>query len=204
MRNRRCAMLRRVAAKAKAAWILLLGLALTGPSCNRPEQARAVAGGQAQPAAPVASDQDQATAADASRKKAPDPIDVDAERVLTGMPAAWRDMLAKAEDFNRRERVGWCTTCHVNIRDQLRGGEHDKNSISCVECHGASERHARNENNEVKPDQGFARQDVDRVCGDCHDCSRSEPAAEAAPTTFVCTDCHPAHKFPNLAAPPPK
>ena len=199
MRNRRCTVLRSVA--ATAAWMLLLGLAFTGSSCNRPEQATEAAGSQAQPAA---SDQDQATAADASRKKAPDPIDVDAERVLAVMPAAWREMLAKAEDFNRRERVGWCTTCHVNIRDQLRGGGHDKSSISCVECHGASERHARNENNEVKPDQGFARKDVDRVCGDCHECSRAEPAAEAAPTTFVCTDCHPAHKFPNLAAPPPK
>lgn len=204
MRNRPCTTLRTGTGQATAAWLLLLGLGLIGPACNRPEQASEVAGDQAQPTAPGPSDEGPTTAAGAARKKAPDPIDVDAERVLAVMPVAWRDMLAKAEDFNRRERVGWCTTCHVDIRDQLRGGGHDKNSISCVECHGASERHARNENNDVKPDQRFARPDVDRVCGDCHECSRAESATQTAPTTFICTDCHPAHKFPNLAAPPPK
>lgn len=189
---------------ARAAWFLFGGLLLAGAACHRPEQASEIADDQGRSSAPPAGGQASAPAADPARKKTPDPVDLDAEQVLAAMPTAWREMLAKAEDFHRRERVGWCTTCHVNIRDQLRDGGHDKASISCVDCHGASERHARNENNEIKPDQVFARKDVDRVCGDCHECERAASATDAAPSNFVCTECHPAHKFPNLAAPPAK
>lgn len=181
---------------------VLLALTLTMPACQF-QPASEGPGGATQTAAGAGLNPAQPTDADAPRPQAPDPIEVDAERVLAAMPAAWREMLARAEDFHHRERVGWCITCHVNIRDQMRGGGHDKNSIHCVECHGPSERHARDENNDIKPDQKFARADVDRVCGDCHDCSRPAPA-QAAATTLVCTDCHPAHGFPNLAQPQPK
>ena len=174
---------------------------LLGPACNRVPPASEVSGDQA--ALGSAAIGRTVVPSDA-RQSAPDPVDVDAERVLAVMPAAWRTMLAQAEEFNRRERVGWCTTCHVNTRDQLRGGAHDKNSISCVECHGASERHARDENNDIKPDQRFLRRDVDRVCGECHDCERPIATAEAAASAPVCTACHPAHKFPSLPAPLPK
>jgi hypothetical protein len=140
-------------------------------------------------------------AAPAQAEPAVDPVDEDAERVLAAMPAHWRAMLEKAEVYNRRERMGWCMTCHIDVRDEVAGGAHEKNDVSCGECHGASERHARDENNDIKPDQVFARRDVDEACGDCHACSR--PAAIAtASSDLVCTDCHAAHKFARESAPP--
>jgi hypothetical protein len=184
-------------------WVLLFLLAGALPACHRAEQA----------AATTDQSNSSGTAADKPRsqnspgpaaKKPPDPIDVDAERVLAAMPASWREMLAKAEEHDRRERVGWCITCHVNVRDELRGGAHDENDISCVDCHGASERHARDENNEIKPDQVFARKHVDKACGECHDCSREESATAKPSPRPVCTDCHTAHRFPLAAAPAPK
>lgn len=158
---------------------LLALLLLTVPACRPTEAARG----------------DATVQASGKAEKKLDPVDVDAEQVLAAMPASWRAMLEKAEAFAHQERMSWCLTCHINIRDALRGGKHLQGEISCVECHGASERHARDENNEIKPDQVFKRGDVDRACGECHECARKTSADEPGAAPKVCSDCHPAHSF---------
>ena len=88
--------------------------------------------------------------------------------------------------------LGGCTSCHVDIEDELRVSVHLIEEVGCVECHGPSDGHVRDENNEVPPDEVFARKDVDRLCGECHKCSR--PKAEPPPPDRkVCTDCHHPH-----------
>jgi hypothetical protein len=179
--------------RPRAALVAILTLLLlAGAGCGKQSAGQAAAN-KIQPAtqqAPKA-----APVAPKPKSSEIDPIDADAELVLASMKPEWRAMLAKAEEFNRKEHLGWCMTCHIDIQDELKGGKHEKEEISCVECHGPSERHARNENNEVKPDQVFARKAVDRACGECHDCQRPSMAEPAGVAHQVCTDCHKAHKF---------
>jgi len=90
-----------------------------------------------------------------------------------------------------------CTMCHTDIEEEFVGSAHFNKNVGCVKCHGPSEGHVADENNEVKPDELFAREDVDRLCGVCHGCSRPTEAEMSRPALRkVCTDCHGSH---NLA-----
>ncbi len=103
-----------------------------------------------------------------------------------------------------------CTLCHVDIEDQFLGSIHFEEKVGCRTCHGPSEGHVADENNEVKPDEMFARRDVDRLCGRCHECPRPVPAKPeltADGQAKVCTDCHGPHDValadkPNSAGAP--
>jgi hypothetical protein len=90
--------------------------------------------------------------------------------------------------------LGGCVSCHVDIEDELKVSIHLVEEVGCVECHGPSDGHVRDENNEVAPDQVFARKDVDRLCGECHKCSRPK-AEQQQPDRKVCTDCHQPHSL---------
>ena len=90
--------------------------------------------------------------------------------------------------------LGGCVACHVDVEDELNKSIHLVEEVGCVECHGPSDGHVRDENNEVPPDEVFARKDVDRLCGECHKCSR--PKVEPPPPDHkVCTDCHQPHSL---------
>lgn len=92
-----------------------------------------------------------------------------------------------------------CLQCHVDVESAHKGGKHYQvGKIRCIDCHGPSIDHVGDENNEVKPDELFARGDVDSLCGKCHGCSRAIPSGPAKlplNKPRVCTDCHPAHEF---------
>ena len=98
---------------------------------------------------------------------------------------------------------GGCDTCHVDVEDEVVGTKHDAEGVGCVKCHGPSEGHIADENNEVLPDRVFARSIIDGFCGECHECSR--PAAGRTATAQakqkVCTDCHGAHDLLNEPQP---
>jgi len=83
-----------------------------------------------------------------------------------------------------------CSICHVDVEVASKGSKHVAADIGCADCHGKSEGHVRDENNEVKPDRVFAPAEINSFCGDCHDCSL--PADKRLPPK-VCTDCHDAH-----------
>jgi hypothetical protein len=99
-----------------------------------------------------------------------------------------------------------CTICHVDIEKAFASSAHQRKGVGCIKCHGPSEGHVGDENNNVKPDQVFTRKDIDRECIRCHACSR--PAAPAgalsAAKPMVCTDCHGSHKTVRKRAPPVK
>jgi len=98
-----------------------------------------------------------------------------------------------------------CVMCHTDVGDQFQGSVHQKEAVGCTDCHGESKGHVADENNEVKPDEVFARKDVDRRCSECHECSRpgaDRPPAESPATRHVCTDCHGSHKLAKHASPP--
>ena len=92
-----------------------------------------------------------------------------------------------------------CLQCHVDIESAYKSSKHYQvGKTRCIDCHGPSLEHVGDENNEVKPDERFARADIDSLCGECHDCSRTIPPSPATlplNKPKVCTDCHPAHGF---------
>lgn len=102
------------------------------------------------------------------------------------------DWLASLPEIPDNPLAG-CEQCHVDVEKDYVGGTHYKEKVGCTNCHGASKGHLADENNEVKPDELFARQDVDRLCGKCHECFRDE-GADPPGTDNVCTDCHGSHK----------
>ena len=92
-----------------------------------------------------------------------------------------------------------CSLCHVDVEDEFLGSKHFEEKVGCRTCHGPSEGHVADENNDVKPDEVFAREDVDQLCVFCHECSRpdkSKPVKTADGTPKVCIECHGQH---NLA-----
>ena len=92
-----------------------------------------------------------------------------------------------------------CVMCHVDVEDEyLHSKHHSVAKISCVACHGPSKGHVADENNEIKPEETFARQDIDRLCGRCHECPQkagASPTETSSPDYKVCTDCHAAHSL---------
>lgn len=89
-----------------------------------------------------------------------------------------------------------CSLCHVDVEDEYVGTTHFKESVGCKTCHGPSKGHLADENNEVKPDEVFARKNVDRLCGECHDCDRPDPTKTPKgkdEKPLVCIDCHGHH-----------
>jgi len=97
-----------------------------------------------------------------------------------------------------RNPLAGCQLCHVDIEDEYMPSRHFKETIACTECHGPSEGHLADENNEVKPDEVFARKDVDRLCSECHECSRelaNDPPVKSPAKERVCTDCHGSHEL---------
>jgi hypothetical protein len=96
----------------------------------------------------------------------------------------------------QKNPLAGCSLCHVDVEDEFVKTAHFTHKVGCRTCHGPSEGHLADENNEVKPDEIFARADVDRLCADCHQCERPAPAHAAGaqvPEHKVCTDCHGSH-----------
>jgi hypothetical protein len=135
-----------------------------------------------------------------SRSDTPDRTSF-ADAGATGiLPVHWRDASGTPADPADKNPLAGCTMCHIDVEDEFVGGVHYKEKVACVKCHGKSEGHVADENNEVKPEELFARKDVDRLCGVCHECPRPEEAKPAAePPRKVCTECHGAHEFPVAA-----
>lgn len=93
---------------------------------------------------------------------------------------------------SQKNPLAGCQMCHVDIEDEFLPSVHFAEKIGCVDCHGASEGHLADENNEVKPEVLFTRDTTDSLCEECHGCSRPEEPKSAA-ASKICTDCHGAH-----------
>lgn len=94
--------------------------------------------------------------------------------------------------------LGGCGMCHVDVEDEFIGSLHDTEAVGCVKCHGPSKGHSADENNDVLPDHIFAGKEIDKMCEECHECSRSGPRSldvGADGQRKLCTECHGAHKL---------
>ena len=112
------------------------------------------------------------------------------------------DQFAAPESSNPKTKaiLGGCDTCHIDVADEFLGSLHFNENIGCKKCHGTSDGHVCDENNDVKPDEVFARKDVKRLCEVCHECSRldekpAQPPPKEKTKRQVCTDCHVSHAF---------
>ncbi|OHB80674.1 MAG: hypothetical protein A2W31_12760 [Planctomycetes bacterium RBG_16_64_10] len=129
---------------------------------------------------------------------ATDPVNVAAAATPGQSAADYQDGAVAKYPLQSNPLAG-CSLCHVDVEDQFVGSGHFPEQVGCQTCHGPSAEHLADENNEVPPDELFARGDVDRLCAECHECGRSyraEPATDPAREPRVCTDCHSPH---NLA-----
>ena len=113
-----------------------------------------------------------------------------------------RRYLNKPASKEKTNPLSGCLQCHVDVEgEHLRSKHHRILNIDCIDCHGPSEGHLADENNEVKPEETFARKDVDRLCKKCHTCSRKilPSRTKISPEKWkVCTDCHTAHRFARV------
>jgi hypothetical protein len=113
-----------------------------------------------------------------------------------GKNVATADVRSQREYPLQDNPLAGCSLCHVDVEDKFVGSKHFEEKVGCQTCHGPSEGHVADENNDVKPDELFVRKDVDELCGICHDCGRPKPPAPeltAQGEPKVCTDCHGNH-----------
>ena len=85
--------------------------------------------------------------------------------------------------------LGGCAICHAVAASALAHSKHAAGRVTCVTCHGPSRAHLEDENNTVKPDRVFSRQNTDAFCLKCH--RHHCPHASAGGKT--CAECHGAH-----------
>ena len=99
-----------------------------------------------------------------------------------------------------------CFVCHGNYRSEELVVSHAQEKIGCVQCHGQSLAHQRDEDHRTPPDKMVGREGVDAMCQACHE-EHDVPAAEVIhrwqercrqrtnPEEIVCTDCHYEHRL---------
>ncbi len=99
-----------------------------------------------------------------------------------------------------------CFVCHGNYRTEAMVLSHAKEKVGCVKCHGPSLPHQRDEDHRTPPDKMYGRDDVDKMCQDCHE-EHDVPAVKVLnrwrercpqrtePKEIVCTDCHNEHRL---------
>jgi len=96
------------------------------------------------------------------------------------------------------------------VREEL-AKTHLKADVTCIACHGVSNRHANDENiGATKPDVVFQRDEVNASCRTCHPTHDVPPEAVIArwlerkltKSPPVCTDCHGSHRIGRPPADP--
>lgn len=105
-----------------------------------------------------------------------------------------------------------CFVCHLELQKEQLTVSHQAENIGCVRCHGSSADHMHDEMLMTKPDQLFGRQEVDAMCGKCHEEPHKEKAKEVkafldqwrgkdrpngrvVSDRSICTDCHGTHNI---------
>jgi hypothetical protein len=98
-----------------------------------------------------------------------------------------------------------CYVCHVTFIKEELAKTHLGKAVTCIKCHGPSEKHANDENiGATKPDITFKRGQVDPSCGQCHkghNVSANKVIARfrerKLPNNLgpTCTDCHGTHRI---------
>lgn len=99
-----------------------------------------------------------------------------------------------------------CFVCHENYKGEELVQRHAKSKIGCMLCHGESLAHRNDEDNITPPEDMFAADHVDGMCGRCHhdhrvsarqviERWRERCPGKTNPGEINCTDCHFAHRL---------
>jgi hypothetical protein len=101
-----------------------------------------------------------------------------------------------------------CYVCHIPfVREEI-SRDHFAEKITCIKCHGLSAAHANDEDvGATKPDITYRRDQVDKMCRECHE-AHDVPARQIIArfvdrklddAAAVCTDCHGHHRIESAA-----
>ena len=99
-----------------------------------------------------------------------------------------------------------CHVCHGNYQEEPLALEHAKEGVGCIDCHGESLDHRDDEDNITPPETMYALEDIDKMCGKCHDMHdasgrkviqrwQERCPEKSDPEKIVCTDCHFQHRL---------
>lgn len=94
-----------------------------------------------------------------------------------------------------------CFACHVNLKKETLTTVHTQANIGCIQCHGASEAHRRDEDTITPPDVMFPKDKIKSFCMGCHTedsmsvQAHQNVATELNPLSRACTDCHGEHRL---------
>ncbi len=109
-----------------------------------------------------------------------------------------------AEETNPMFANAACYVCHIPFVKEELSTVHVKEKVTCIKCHGLSAGHANDEDiGATKPDIMYKRDQVDAMCGKCHE-EHDVAAAKIvvrwqerklSTSPPVCTDCHGMHKI---------
>ena len=82
-----------------------------------------------------------------------------------------------------------CYVCHVNYQDEKLTSMHAKADIGCDRCHGASNAHCSDKDNNTPPDIMYPAEKINSSCKSCH------PDGKLGGGKKYCTDCHGEHRL---------
>jgi len=99
-----------------------------------------------------------------------------------------------------------CFVCHGNYRTEELVVSHARARIGCIQCHGLSLAHQRDEDHRTPPDRMYAPEAIDQMCQGCHETHdvaavrvlerrRNRCPQKTNPSEIVCTDCHYDHRL---------
>lgn len=84
---------------------------------------------------------------------------------------------------------GRCYVCHINYEQEKLTSSHAKAGIGCERCHGVSDAHCSDKNNNTPPDVMYPAEKVNSFCKSCH------PNSNLSGGKKFCTDCHGEHRL---------
>jgi len=140
-----------------------------------------------------------ATAVFADKPNALPPLEIDRSQPLLLLDPAQNKPKIKADNSA-------CYVCHVNYEEEPFVVAHAVADVGCAKCHGKSQAHQDDEDHLTAPAKMFARDNVAKMCGECHD-SHDVPASKIVqrwqekcsttvdPGKLTCTDCHGEHRL---------
>ena len=121
--------------------------------------------------------------------------------------------VALPESSNMPKNNMLCIVCHVNFAENDTIANHISEGITCAHCHGKSIDHMNDESMMTPPDILYGRNEVEGVCGECHQQPHKDQQAIDAflqkwggqkrengrnvTEDSICTDCHGRHTIPR-------
>lgn len=109
---------------------------------------------------------------------------------------AWTALSQETSDAIRQQ-AGDCARCHVISVVEWGYSGHRPSGATCLDCHGPSAGHVRDERNNVKPDRLPRQEAIAGLCRECH-----EEGCPHAKESNACQRCHHVHALVDPRKPP--